>query len=339
VISNQQHVEVPELVFEKQRWNSISQYLEKICKQENITYIFRNYKDISPKSFDKIFFVFLFDSFNQEIYLDLVDQAKNLKKKIYVLTDSWIDADIFSHDLVMVFSRPKLFSLSSNPNLPSMPKEQDKLYNAFIHRSEPVRQSWFYFLFLRGLLDQGYVSYRLYQINSHHTGIKLFDEIHKSGLNSLEHFNLAYESLKSQVPYCNFSDDAGLSSVISRTKYSLVLDTYAPDDDTGCYYISEKVIRALQHSTVNLFFLQKNTLSKMSKAGLYIDAHMLEIDKMNWQSRQQNILDLLSHNTINDNETQRYEQARHNCEILNSWLSEVTEPSFYQDIISAVSAD
>jgi hypothetical protein len=339
VISNQEHVKVPELDFEKQRWIGISQYLREICDGKKITYNFRDPQNLHKNTFDKIFLVCLFDSFSLQAYNDLVVLAEKFNKKIYVLVDSWIDDKLFQDKHVMVFSEPKLFSLSMTPTMPKLPCAYDKLYNAFIHRAEPVRQSWFYFLFLRDLLHKGYVSYNLYQINSRSPAQDLFDEIHKSGLDSVEHFNYAYESLKSQVPFCNFHETGELSSYISKTKYSLVLDTYAPDDDTGCYYISEKIIRALQHSTVNLFFLQKHTLSKMSKAGLYIDPLMLEIDKMDWQSRQQQILDLLANDMINDLDHQRYEQSRHNCDILNTWLLEVTEPVFYQNIIDTIAAD
>ena len=337
-MSNQTSIRVRELALESERWKTLSGTLKELCQQNHITFLDRPLH-ITDRSHDKILVAKLFDLFTHDYFMLLSDSAASLGKKIYFLVDSWIDQSLFQHPSARVFSDPRLFALTALTDPAPEPLNEFKLYNAFIHRAEPVRQSWFYFLWLRGLLDRGYVSYHLYQFDTKLTGQDLFDHIHHRTLDQMESFNQAYCALRPLVPYHNFADSDDLGSVISQTKYSLVLDTYAPVDDVGSFYISEKVTRALQYPTCNLLFVQRDTLYRLHRAGLIIPPQMLEIDTLPWIQRQQRLLDILEHDQIDTSAQDRFQQCVHNRSIMATWLQQVMAPEFCTSIIDEIVSD
>lgn len=339
ISTNQTHVDVVELALEKQRWKNVENILRSFCAQNKITFTHRRCENISEYTRDKILVTWLFDLIDYDYFNNAADQCEKLGKKLYVVTDSWLDPEKFQHPAAKFFSLPKLFGLTALTGLVPELKQQSKLYNAFNHRVDATRQSWFYFLYLRNLLERGYVSYRLFQINTKVTGRELFDQIHNDHLSAVDHFNQAYHALKTQIPYSNFEDRSDLSDIILETKYSLVSDTFAVQDNTGAYYISEKVTRALQYPNVNLLFLQKDTLHKLHQDDLYIHPDLLEIDSCNWIERQQKILQILEHDTISSTPQELYDQAAHNRTVLNSWLSQCLESSFYEEVFETILSD
>ena len=127
---------------------------------------------------------------------------------------------------------------------------------------------------------------------------------------------------------------------LSKSEKTLTLKaTYAPDDDAGSYYISEKITRALQYPNISLPFVQKNTLQKLSNDGLYINPTMLEIDHDDWIIRQQKILSILETDSITVSSTDLYDQANHNRTVLSSWLTSCTTKNFYTEIFDTINAD
>ena len=338
---NQKHVSSPEVDLEQQRWKIVSSILRHRCNQNQISFYHRvnRFNFIENHSKNKILLSFLFDCIDINFVRLAAEHCSKLGKKLYVITDSWIDPKVFYCPGVKLFSLPKLFGLTALPGKLTQSKTPTKLFNAFFHRADATRQSWFYFLYLRNLLDKGYVSYRLYQINTNITGQQLYDQIHNAYLSKVEHFNNAYFALRNSVPYSNFGDADNLGELILNTKYSLVSDTYAVQDDLGTFYISEKVTRALQYPTVNLFFLQKNTLSKLVGAGLHVDPQLLKIDSLNWIDRQQQILTMLENNVIHQTLDVCLDQANHNRDILNNWLSQCLDSSFYDEVFDFIALD
>jgi hypothetical protein len=272
-------------------------------------------------------------------FIAFADDCQKFNKKGYIITDSWVDAEKFQHPNVVVYSRPELLSFTTITDDIKLINKRNKLYNAFIHRVESVRQSWFYFLWLNNLLERGHVSFMLYRHDTLLTGKDLFDQIHNTHLSSLDKFNQAYKNLRDIVPYRNFVNKNDLSEYILDSKYSLVLDSYAPEDDAGAYYISEKVTRALQYPNVNLLFLQKNTLEKLRCAGFYIDPVMLEIDRHGWVERQQKILEILNNDPLDVTDQELCCQARHNRNILSTWLLQCTTKGFFDDIFEKILSD
>lgn len=338
LFGNQAHVPAPERDLETRRWSCVSQKLQKFCSKNKISYFHRNCVNAAGFNFDKVLTTWLFDPIDYNYFANTADKFARLGKKLYVVTDSWLD-DKFQHPCAKFFSIPKLFGLTALPGPAPEPRSQAKLYNAFYHRADATRQSWFYFLYLRNLLDKGFVSYRLYQINTCLTGQQLFEKIHFDYLSAVDHFSHAYEILKLRIPYANFDDVDDLGDLIVQTKYSVVCDTAAVLDDLGSYYISEKVTRALQYPTTNLFFLQRNTMQKMSESGLYIHPQMLIIDKFGWIERQQKILEILEQDSLNDAPQTVIDQARHNRTLLNSWLQQSLDLSVFQEMFETVIRD
>jgi hypothetical protein len=216
--------------------------------------------------------------------------------------------------------------------------KQSKLFNMFMHRCESVRQSWFYQLHLNHLIDKGYVSFRLFQIDTDLTGKELFTYNHNNGLNTLPQFNQAYNELINQVPFANFEDRDDLSTYILDSKYSIVDDTFSVADDTASYYISEKVLRSLQFPTANLLFVQKGTMQRMSNDGLYIDPNVLAIDNYPWQDRQQMLLNILINNSLDTSPDTLYNQAMYNYNLIKSWLDEILQPTFFNEMFERITA-
>ena len=337
-MSNQSCVLVYELNLERQRWQIVLPILKEFAQQNQIGFLHKKF-GVDTVQFDKILITVLFDLINRDRVMKAADTCSRLGKKLYVITDSWADYEKFQHTNLIVFSMPELLSLTAlTDNVPPVGKPS-KLYNAFIHRTESVRQSWFYFLYLRNLFDKGYISYKLFQINTTLTGRELFDKIHVEYLSTVPHFNQAYEVLKDLIPYSNFVDREDLSELILDTKYSLVLDTYATEDDVGSYYISEKVTRALQYPNVSLPFLQRGTLQKLTNSGLYINPTMLSIDQMDWQERQRHILNILENDLINISDQDLYDQAQHNRSVFSSWLTRCLTQDFFSQVFDTIISD
>jgi len=343
-VANQVSVSFQELEVERERWAVLSAWLKKACDQKGITFLDRfsntgnGYQqlNITRCRSDKILIASLFDLFTKDHFFGLARHAEQLGKKIYFLVDTWLDQDQYQHPAAEIVCDPRLLSLTARSDPTPRPVSPNRLYNAFVHRAEPVRQSWLYFLYLNDLLEQGFVSYQLFQIDSKLTGTDLFDHIHRQDLQELEQFNRAHAALRPMVPYRNFDDSNDLGPLVLQTKYSLVLDTFAPADDIGSYYISEKVTRALQYPTSDLLFVQRGTIKRLHHSGFYVDPRMLEIDNLSWIKRQQEILNILISDAINDSDDERYHQAAHNRSIMNSWLAQTMSQEFVGSVVDAV---
>jgi hypothetical protein len=200
-----------------------------------------------------------------------------------------------------------------------------------------VRQSWFYFLHNRKLLDSGYVSFLFYNWQDEsQCELDMFEKNHNKFLNRLDHFNKAYAELKSQIPFCNFAENSVLWDKICDSKYSLVLDTAAPDDaEIGCFF-SEKVARVLMLPSIDLLFLQKQTLHCMESMGLTSHTYDLGIDHMSWQDRQFNLLQALQNNDIRYDFKKLLDQAKHNHAVLSDALNSMEE--FFAEVFDTVTS-
>ena len=126
---NQPHVFVPELVYEKQRWNTVSSLLKSFCKKNNLTFLHRGNIVSRSETSDKILYTFLFDNFSYELFDSVSQKYEALGKKVYFLVDSWIDEKKFIRSNSKVFSRPQLFGLTALPGKAPAPMDQKKLFN------------------------------------------------------------------------------------------------------------------------------------------------------------------------------------------------------------------
>lgn len=171
-----------------------------------------------------------------------------------------------------------------------------RLFNCFMNRTDPVRQSWFYQLVRRKLVDSGSVSFLLdYREPLEPIG---FDVKNKAALyqwvfeQGCEIFAEEHNSMRSRVPFQNFSGD--LDQTICNSKISLVLETYFDRPDVIAF--SEKIFRALRLPRPFLLYCAPGAVAALKSQGfeVYDDivnhGYDLEINNI---SRQVKILDEL----------------------------------------------
>jgi len=300
---------------------------------------FCNYQD-SIKN-DRVISSLLSDQIPKaEYWKDLDSYCHKHGRRIWFVTDNIIEQEKFSFDHIKILSYPELLGMTASSDVIYDPNPMpSRLYNCFIQRCESVRQSWFYFLWLEKILDQGYVSYLLYQLEDYSklTGVDLFDFIHyNKGLDQLEKFNTAYQSLRSQVPYKNFPENFDLITYINDSKYSVILETYAIQDDFSQWCFTEKLIRSLQSNTINLLFAQKHSVKKLQELGLEIDEINQQWDHDDWIHRQRKILDILKNDAVQFDAQKQKDRCRHNRDLLQSWKLDYCRSDFFDPLVEDI---
>lgn len=295
---------------------------------------------INGIDYDKIVCIYLFDLIHSYQYFSQIDSVcQQQGKKIWLVTDNVIDYQHFAFRNLKICSFYELLGMTALSDYESLRENPSKLFNCFIQRAEAIRQSWFYFLYLNDLLDRGYVTFLLHQKNefSRLRGLELFDYIHTNfELKSLQKFCKAYDELRSLVPFRNISEDKDLTWYISDSKYSIILETYASEDDYGAWCWTEKLMRSLQTPTINLPFVQKHSMAKLKNLGLEFDNSVLEIDCLDWQSRQQKLLQIVIDDAIIRNTSQISELSRHNFSILNDWKTRYQNNTFFDQLFDEI---
>jgi hypothetical protein len=199
-----------------------------------------------------------------------------------------------------------------------------KNFNCFINRNDPIRQSWFYLLYHRDLLNHGYVSFsgrsRMHSSLDHY---ELFDQIHNETLNS---FDSIYHDIRKLIPYKNFHETGDLCDTILSTKFSIILETYF--ERTDALTFSEKIFRALQVPRPWLLFHATNSVSILRELGFYvyddiIDHSYDKFDTTHYSiERQESILEQaqeLLNLEVTDSMLAHWEEmTKKNCEILKN---------------------
>ncbi len=296
---------------------------------------------VNDSKFDKIIKLTVFELIDSFEYLQQLDIELGTKgQTLFYLTDNLIDTQkskLFKN--INIISIPQLIGMVRLQKIDTIANSPLKLFNCFIQRVDSVRQSWFYFLKHHDLLKKGYVSFLLFQypFYSDKTGLDLFDCNHyRYNLDKLEHFHNAYLCLRNQVPYRNFLHTDDLYSLIKNTKYSLVLETYAVDDDHIGYCYTEKLYRAIQSPTINLLFTQKNSLTKLSKLGFKIDDWLLEIDSLPWIERQTKLLTILVDDYIEFSFERLYNNAVCNRDLIADYRTQFLNGDYLNKILTGI---
>jgi len=341
MLSNQSNLDSNDRLLSKQERNIIHDRLKKISLDTSSAFV-GNLKDINLVKQDRILTACFFDlipSIDQLNDLDKICQQHG--KQVWLVTDNIIDSG--SHNKfknISVWSYLELLGMTTlNSTAPEIKQNPNRLYNCFMQRCDSVRQSWFYFLQLENLLDSGYVSYLLYQLSdySNLTGQDLFEFIHyHKGLDSLANFQKAYDFLKSTVPYRNFIENSDLTGYISDSKYSLILETYAVEDDRMQWCFTEKLIRSLQLGSINLIFAQKHSVSVLKDLGFDVDAVNEQFDNLDWISRQKKILEILVSDSIEFDSKNKYNQCMNNRALLNQWKKTYHRPDFFDNLKESI---
>jgi hypothetical protein len=267
----------------------------------------------------------VFDQFqNKQIHIRLVDTVDhNYKNYKVVVTDNIIS------DFEYLRLWPEYWgSFSYTPeyknNIPT------RLFNCFINRTDLIRQSWFYQLVRRKLIDQGAVSFLLdYRKSAAPSMIDVDDKatlyqwVFEQGC---EIFVNEHELMRSKVPFQNFSGD--LDQVMCDSRVGLIIETYFDRPDIIAF--SEKVFRALQLPRPFLLYCAPGAIKVLRDQGfdVYDDIvnHSYDLDVDNIK-RQIKILDELEKSkyiVYNEQVLEDFEQkATHNRSLLiklkNDW--------------------
>lgn len=320
--------------------NQIYSLVRDFCRSENLHFCHNIPSDLEEIKTDKIFYFWFGDMPSLTAWQQFDDNLTLHSKRAVAITDSIVEYK--EYQSLTLFSCPDLLGLyfMHRPGASQLSLyDPKKLFNCFMQRIESVRQSWFYFLYLNQLIDKGYVSFLLYQINNYNTlvGGKLFEYIHYTyQLDKLPHFDYAYHHLKTLVPYKNFAETGSLESLIMDSKYSLILEGEAPDDDIGSWTFTEKVLRAVQYPCLNLFFVQRGAINKLEQLGFRMTLDLGTIDQLPWQQRQQHLLNYLSKDSSTIDLSHQIEVAEHNQNLLQSWYGDVMSPKYFDKFFTKI---
>jgi hypothetical protein len=266
--------------------------------------------------------------------------AQQTNKNIFVITDSLIEFPSINN--IKFINKKEFFGLApllTDEQYPLTIFQPKKLFECTISRVESVRCSWFYFLHLYNLIDQGYVCFLFNQLNTYSSlqGQQLLDYIHKKhGLDQLPHFDQAYQELRDCVPYCNFVNGTDINKLVMHSKYSLCLETYATEDNSQRWIVYEKTFRALQTPTYPLIFAQQGAIAKFKNLGFIIPEGLDNIDNLNWVARQQSLLEILKNDSESEPWAVSQDRARHNRQLLYSWNQQIQQTNFFDNIIEQV---
>jgi hypothetical protein len=294
-----------------------------------------------PASAKKIVYINVGDLIEEYAeWIKFNQQCIDNQKIVFVLTDNFYNYQNLSNIKFFSFTEMNgIFAVDDPINVSST---KSKLYNCFINRCESTRQSWFYLLHHYNLLDRGYVSLLLNNLETYspYQGKELFDYIHHQyGLNQLPHFEKAYQALKDQVPYRNFKEIGDLTPYINDSKYSLVLETCATDPTEDKWHYSEKSLRALQQPNIPLLFVQTKGIALLKSLGFELYVDQLPMDDLPWQARQQELLKFLIEDPVEYQPDRAIEMCRHNRQILKNMLSLAMNENYFDKFFDSINAE
>ena len=325
---------VDQSIWKNRRFNLHSQ-IRSFCHNNQIAFSHHVQPAlIAETPQDVIVSMWLFDLIPKYSHWELINnKCQQHGKIVIVLTDNIIKYNDLPY--VKFFSYPKLLGITATPSNISLHEQHpSKLYNCFIQRVDSTRQSWFYFLHHYKLLDHGYVSLLLKQLLNYSTltGQELFDYIHNHyQLNQLPHFESAYYAMRDKVPYQNFQEEQNLLPLILDSKYSIVLETYAVEDNCDEWCFTEKTLRTLQLPTIPLLFLQKNGIGILKSLGFEFTDCLNLLDDLPWHDRQKELLNILINDNIDYDYKLLYDQSQHNKNLLASWQLEIEQSDFFNE--------
>jgi hypothetical protein len=220
------------------------------------------------------------------------------------------------------------------------PQKPTKKFNCLINRMDPIRQSWFYQLIRRNLLDQGLVSFNM-DIRSH-TVDNQFDPgddpltvFEQQFQRYLQIFQPEHELSKTMVPYRNFDCDP--QTAIMQTEFSIVLETSFDRNEVITF--SEKIFRCLKLPRPWVMFAMKNAVAYLKNLGFDVLDDLVDhaYDSIEFAiDRQVAILDqcqIMCQRELTTNDIKRCEQAaQHNQNLLEKMFE-----TFHHDVNSSIS--
>jgi hypothetical protein len=160
----------------------------------------------------------------------------------------------------------------------------------FINRFDVIRQSWLYQFVRRDLFHRGFISFNMNtrSFSSPH------DIFQQQFTDFLSIFNEEHEKIKDLVPYKNFSDDCLLADIIIKSKFSVILETCAFQNEMITF--SEKTFRNLRLPRPWVLYTSCNGVRFLHDAGFDVLYDIVDHDYYDKTEscieRQSKILDL-----------------------------------------------
>jgi hypothetical protein len=136
-----------------------------------------------------------------------------------------------------------------------------------ISRLDPIRQSWFYLLIQKNILDRGFVSFNLDTSRSSEN-IKDMDPLiafEKLYQDYMLNFSSEHKIAKQIVPYRNFPANENLDEVLMKSRFNIILETYFSCNDQ--IMITEKTIRSLRLPRPWLLYGAAGSVAQLRKWG------------------------------------------------------------------------
>lgn len=186
-------------------------------------------------------------------------------------------------------------------------------FNCFMHRARGDRNTFFYELLRRNLLQQGLVSYNC----SRDEYLKQYANLDRPD------YEVEHAQGLAHIPYNNVESNGTLEQCIIDSRVSLVIETYTSDSHI---VFSEKIFRALQLPRPWLLYCSPGAVSCLRDHGLDVLDDMVDHSydhTVQHGRRQALILDQLATFVDRDytqSDYARFDQACiHNQQLLRSW--------------------
>ena len=270
---------------------------------------------------------------------DLNEIAKTFNNKIVLISDNIINGGSFQYDNLQFISVKEFYGVYYNNY--RYEYRPSKLYDCLIQRVEEYRLLLFNELSKHNLLHEGYVSCLGYQIpdwlQQHNISTPTPLDVIKTVSE-----NPGFDSSSidiNEMPFTNFDEPENLYDLLSKTKYSVINETYNSSNEYDNPFIvfTEKSIKSLQLPNISLILNSNNTSEQLLNS-LNLKAHPLNymLDLMpNRYSQIQLIIGILKNN-ITANNVDLDALAMHNQSVLKEYHSALYTKSFYDDIIKKI---
>lgn len=224
---------------------------------------------------------------------------------------------------------PEVFGIYKH-KFDTIERPPTKLFNCFMNRGCPIRQSWFYFLVRHNLLDRGHVSFWCEDRFQKTSPAEYFEQMFQTVNRPM--FQKEHDQTKHNIPFKNFS--GSLEDSIMDSEISLVIETFFEPNQHVTY--TEKTWRALQVPRPMLLFGPQHSIKYLREWGFDVydeivdHSYDAESDKF---VRQQMILAQLQKSIKYDPELFN-DKARRNTALLD--LYQQQWPNKYKNLLEFI---
>jgi len=211
----------------------------------------------------------------------------------------------------------------------------ERLFSCLMRIADTVRQSWLYELHSLDLLTDGFVSYLSINPswtdpNDHVSG---FDLIHQQwNMGEIERHQAAWQNLRLNLPYQNFSEENDFDSCYDRCKYSIVLST--ENEYQGAHWFNEKEAWSLQSASVVIPSLDPRTIGFLQEIGLQLILDQKSYIGLPWWQRQEQVLDIIKNDKIQVDLDLRKQIREHNRGKFLQWSQHMRSGELVSQMIA-----